>query len=142
MTSLDVHALLHALDNEKNENILETTTANIQTKKNNMLQKLQLPREKLKSMHKSLKLYKYIDEIPDIQLGRYIRWISLKNPENITLSRGGIICNILIGNDDVEIKCKNNRNRFFSIKFNECLVFQKLTEQELVILSAVNHLAT
>lgn len=141
-SSLDIPALLHALNNDTNSNILDTTTASIQSKKNDMLQKLQLPRKELKKLHKSLINYKYVDELPDIQLGRYIRWISLKNPDNIKLTRGGIICDIFTGESDIVIKCKNNLNRFFSLKLNECFIFQKLTDQEKVILSAVNHLAT
>jgi len=142
VSSLDIPALLHALNNDTNSTILDTTTASIQSKKNDMLQKLQLPRKELKKLHQSLKYYKYVDELPDIHLGRYIRWISLKNPDNIKLTRGGIICDIYTSDHDIEIKCKNNMNRFFSLKLNECFVFQKLTDQEKVILSAVNHLAT
>ena len=141
-SSLNIPALLHALNNNSNEAILDTTTASIQTKKNDMLQKLQLPRNELKKMHSALKFYKYVDELPDIHLGRYIRWISLKNPNNIKLTRGGIICDIYTSDNDIEIKCKNNMNHFFSLKLNECLVFQKLTPQENIILSAVNHLAS
>lgn len=142
LSSLDIPALLHALNNEANESILDTTTSTIQAKKNDMLQKLQLPRNELKKMHTALKFYKYVDELPEINLGRYIRWISLKNPDNIKLTRGGIICDIYTSNDDIEIKCKNNMNRLFTLKLNECFIFQKLTDQEQVILSAVNHLAT
>ena len=142
LSSLDIPALLHALNNEANESILDTTTSTIQAKKNDMLQKLQLPRNELKKMHSALKFYKYVDELPEINLGRYIRWIPLKNPDNIKLTRGGIICDIYTSNDDIEIKCKNNMNRLFTLKLNECFIFQKLTDQEQVILSAVNHLAT
>ena len=142
LSSLDIPALLHALNNEANESILDTTTYSIQAKKNDMLQKLQLPRSELKKMHTALKFYKYVDELPEINLGRYIRWIPLKNPDNIKLTRGGIICDIYTSNDDIEIKCKNNMNRLFTLKLNECFIFQKLTDQEQVILSAVNHLAT
>ena len=142
MTPLKIPDLLHALNNTKNEAILDTTTMDIQAKKNDMLQKLQLPREKLKKMHKALRDYKYVDELHDIHIGRYIRWISLNNPANIFLTTGGIICDLKLTKDDIHIICKNNMNRLFTVKLNECLIVQKLTPQEKVILSAVNHLAT
>ena len=141
-TPLHIPSLLHALQNDSNESILDTTSANIQAKKNDMLQKLQLPREQLKKMHQALKKYKYVDELPDIYTGRYIRWIPLKNPSDIKLTRGGIICDIIVHEDDILIRCKNHMNRMFTLKLNECLIFQKLTDQEQVILSAVNHLVT
>ena len=141
-SDIDIPGLLHALHNENNESILDTNTCNIQAKKNDMLQKLQLPRDILKKMHKALKYYKYVEELPEIVAGRYIRWIPLKDPSNIKLTRGGLICDISTTKDDIQIICKNNRNVLFSVKLNESLVFQKLTDQEQVILSAVDHLVT
>ena len=43
--------------------------------KNNILQKLQLDRETLKSFHKKLKGYRYCVDMADVQYGYYIRWI-------------------------------------------------------------------
>ena len=83
--------------------------------------------------------YKYIDEIPDLDYGHYIRWISLKNPANIKLTNGGILCDIKV-NDQVSLLCKNKLNHFFQIKLDECLVFQKLSEQEKIILNVINYL--
>jgi hypothetical protein len=41
----------------------------------------------------------------------------------------------------VLIVCKNYTNRHFQIKMDECLLFQKLTDQEKVILHALDHLS-
>ena len=54
----------------------------------------------------------------------------MKDPNNIRLTNGGLICDIIINDDDVNIRCKNNFNHFMEIKMNENLIFQKLTEQE------------
>ena len=48
----------------------------------------------------------------DLQYGYYIRWIPLKNPDKIKLTNGGIVTDILIVNDCIQIQLKNNRNRF------------------------------
>ena len=42
--------------------------------------------------------------------------------------------------NNMVLQLKNNRNRFFQIKFDECIIFQKLSEQEKVILSVLDHL--
>ena len=139
MNNLDINTLLKALDNEDNESIMNVDYKEIQKVKNDMLQKVGLSREKLKVYHKSLKMYRYIDELPELRYGSYIRWISLKNPENITLSNGGIVCDIKV-NEGINIICRNNMHRFFQFKMGECLVFQKLSQQEQVILSALNYL--
>ena len=60
-------------------NIMELTSEKISTWKNNALQKLFLPRTKLKEFHKKLKNYKYISGMDDLSYGHYIRWINLKN---------------------------------------------------------------
>ena len=83
-----------ALDNDENESIMKLTSSKIKQYKNDILQKLQLKGKDLKEIHKKLKEYRYCENLDDIQFGAYIRWISLKNPDNIKLTNGGIICDI------------------------------------------------
>ena len=138
---MDIEHLLTSLDNDRNESIMKLTSAKISKAKNDILQKVGLERNELKSTNKKLKYYRYVDELSDIHYGCYIRWISLKDPDNIRLTNGGIICDIQIHEDDVNIRCKNNFNRFFEIKMNEVLIFQKLTEQERTLLGALDYLS-
>ena len=133
-------ALLKALDKDTTSNIINMTSNKIKTLKNDMLQQLQLPRDKLKIMHKKLKDYRYCSEIPDLQCGNYIRWISLKNPENIELTMGAIYCDIRIYPEGLQIVCKNRFGKVFQIKFDEVMLFQKLNSQEKVILSVLDYL--
>ena len=102
MPTLDINKLLHALDNEENEDIIANTYEQISKVKNDILQKLQLSRDVIKSLHQKLKQYRHIDTLEGIRYGAYIRWISLKNPDpdKIKLTNGGFICNIEILNDE------------------------------------------
>lgn len=138
---MDIEHLLTSLDNDRNESIMKLTSAKISKEKNDILQKVGLERNELKTTNKKLKYYRYVDELSDIHYGCYIRWIPLKDPDNIRLTNGGIICDIQIHEDDVNIRCKNNFNRFFEIKMNEVLIFQKLTEQERTLLGALDYLS-
>ena len=139
---LDINKLLHALDNEENEDIINHDHETISKEKNDILQKLKLSRDVIKSLHQKLKLYRYVDNLEGIRFGAYIRWISLKNPnqDKINLTNGGFICNIEILNDDIYITVKNNINRLFKIKMSENLIFQKIMQQEQVILSAMKYI--
>lgn len=139
-SDLDINHLLTALDNEDNESIINLTTRKIQKTKNDMLQQLQLPRQDLKTLHKKLKYYRYVDELPDLNYGCYIRWIPLKDPEHIRLTNGGIICEIKILKNGIHVVCKNNMHRLMQLKFDECFIFQKLTDQERVLLNVMDHL--
>ena len=139
-SELDIEQLMKALDNEENEGILKLNHAKMARVKNDMLQKLGLERGELKKLHKKLKNYRYVDELPDVQFGSYIRWISLKNPSSIKLTNGGIICDIQVRNNGIHIVCRNNMHRFFQLLMSENLIFQKLTEQENVLLSVMDYL--
>ena len=132
---------MKALDNENNEGIQKYNTSLIKQIKNDYLQKLQLPREQLKEFHTKLKGYRYVDDLSDIQYGRYIRWINLKDPDNIKLTTGGIIIDIKILANGIHVVCKNNNNKRFQIKIDECFIFQKLTDQEKIILYALDHVS-
>ena len=137
----DVELLMKSLERDENDCIMDLDSAKIQQINNDMLQQLRLPREKLKKMNKTLKQYRFVDEIPDIKYGAYVRWINL-NTSELKLTNGGIICDIKIVKDDVMIVCRNTMGRFFQFKLNECLAFQKITDQEKVLLSALDYLKT
>ena len=140
MSELQIDELLSALENETNVSIMKLTRAKIKQYKNDALQRLQIRGENLKIMHKKLKEYRYVGDLTDLQYGCYIRWIPLKDPSNIYLTNGGIVVDIEILKNGIHIRVKNNRNRIFQIKFDECIIFQKLTLQENIILSVLDHL--
>lgn len=135
----DIDNLLDALNNENNSNIVELDSEKIAKIKNNILQKLQLDSVTLKTFHKKLKKYRYCSDLSDLQYGNYIRWISLKDPENIRLTNGAFFVDYII-DDMVKIQCRNSRGSVFQIKFDEVIIFQKLNNQENVILSVLDYL--
>ena len=137
---MDREKLINALENEKNENILYTDYSNIKSEKNDILQKLPFNGEQLKTLHKKLKYYKYVDIPDELEFGHYIRWINLKNPENLRLTNGGIIIDMSVVNDMLYLTCKNNMDRVFRLNFNQCIVFQKLTNQENILLQVMDYL--
>jgi len=139
MDNNQVDDLLDALENDSNSSIINLTSRKIKEHKNNVLQQIQLPREKLKLYHKKLKDYRYCSDLKDIQYGFYIRWIPLKNPDNMNLTNGAIICDVKLVNGQLHVLCKN-RGRMMQIKFDEVLIFQKLSDQERVILSILDYL--
>ena len=142
---MDVNKLIDALDNENNEKILNLTTKKIKEMNMKILMELSLPREKLFVITKKLNGYRYVDEIDELKCGTYLKWILLTDPDpdNLELTKGAIFCEIKCKDDGVFIVCKNMgfSSRHFQIKMDECLLFQKLTTQELILLSALDHLS-
>lgn len=140
---MDVDKLLKALDDESNENLFNFTSKKILEMNLQILKELELNRDETLEILKKLKGYKYVDEMSDLKYGTYIRWILISNPENIELAKGAIFCEIKITDNGVFIVYKNfgYNTKYFQIKMDECLVFQKLTSQEQVLLSALDHLS-
>ena len=137
---MDVNKLMYALDNDNNESIMNLTTNKIMEMNLNILKELHLEKSITLNYLKKLKGYKYIDEINDLKYGAFIKWIPIIDPNYLPLHYCGIICEIKITDNGVIIIAKNFMHRHYSFKMEECLIFQKLTTQELVILSALDHL--
>ena len=140
---MDVNKLLKALDDESNENLFNFTTKKILEMNLQVLKELELDRNETLVILKKLKEYKYVDEMNDLKYGTYLRWIPINDPENIHLTKGAVFCEIKITDNGVFIVCKNfgYSTKHFQIKMDECLIFQKLTSQEQVLLSALDHLS-
>ena len=88
--------LSHALDNQKNEIFLNLTTEKIHQMTMKIINELYLPKDIGLSWMKKLLEYRYVDEIKDLNYGSYIRWINIKDPSKMTISRGATIFDIKI----------------------------------------------
>lgn len=133
---MNTEKLLKALDNEYNENIINLTTKKIQEMNLKILKELNLTKNETLELYKKLKGYKYVDEMDELKYGTFLRWIPILDPENIELTKGAIFCEVKITDNGVSLICKSYGfpPRHFQIKMDENLIFQKLTEQELVLL--------
>ena len=140
---MDVNKLLQALDDDTNENLLNFTTDKLREMTLNILKELHLSKKETLDLMQKLKDYKYVDEMNDLKYGTYIRWIPIENPNNIYLTKGALFCEMKITDEGVFCVCKNIgfNTRHFQIEMDKNLIFQKLTNQEMVLLSALDHLA-
>jgi hypothetical protein len=138
---MDIDKLLKALDNEENSKFMNLTTKKIHDMKLAILKELQLSQQDITEIMRKLKEYMYVDEMNELRHGAFIRWIPIKDPDNLHLTAGGLLCEINVTDDGVSLTCKNFAHKHYQIKMDECLIFQKLTSQEQVLLSAMDHLA-
>ena len=140
---MDTDKLLKALENESNELLLNLTTKKIVETNLNILNELKLSRKDTLEILNKLKNYKYVDEMNELKYGTYLRWIPIDEPEEIHLTKGAVFCEIKITDNGVFMVCKNLgfSTRHFQISMDKNLIFQKLTQQELVLLSALDHLS-
>jgi hypothetical protein len=92
----------------------------------------QLPAGEIAVIYGKLTGYRYVDELYLLHRGKYVRWIRANSHK---LETGGIVVDIKIMDTGAVILCKLG-NIFTQYKFNECLTYQKLSKDELLVLTA------
>ncbi len=131
----DDDKLIKALEDETNAYLFDLTTDKMREQTRKLLAELKLPRKVEREYTKKLEYYKLVDDLTKIKYGSYVRWIVL---DDFSLANGAIFCDLV---DEDTMRCKSFVGRYFQLRTDECLVFQKLTNQEMVILSAMDHLS-
>jgi hypothetical protein len=137
---IDMDKLMRSLDDPQNEYLFKFTTNRLREMNCKMVMELRLGEEETDDILRKLEEYRYVDEMDELKYGSYIRWICLTDPEDLFLNTGAIFCNMKICDNGVYLQCKSLRGRAFQIKMDECMIFQKLTPQEKVLLVALDHL--
>ena len=115
-------------------------TKKVKEIKTRILKRIVTNNEELKLYQKILTEYRYIDEVDEFRPGSYIRWFNLKKVESFKLMRGGFIVDLKPTDNDINILCKNGNNRFFYLKMNESIIFQKNTSQEQLLIRILDHM--
>jgi len=139
--ALDLNALEKALENENNTVVANLNTRKIGAEKMRQLMQLGLNQSVTADYIYKLRDYRHVDDLNGLTHGAYIRWIDLKNPERLCLARGAIICDIKIGQKGVHLLCKTHPNpAMFHVVMDEVVVFQRMSQQERVILTAMDYL--
>ena len=87
---------------------------------------MELMASRLKLPAKMKKCYTYIESVEDLKLGRYVRWIHTSDLKKIY--GGGFL--VLIGE---VCTCKNGKNDLFTFVLEECLVFQRMSNDEIIL---------
>ena len=119
----------------------DLSTDIIKNRKNEILNQI-LDDDELNKYKDILEDYRYVDEVDELRIGSYIRYFVLKrekDKEVLKLMRGGFIADIIASKENIMILCKNN-NIFWKIKINNCVIFQKNTKQEEVLIKILDHL--
>jgi len=137
---MNIELLEEALQNDNNLSIINTNIQEIKAQKNNILQQLGLKKTDLKDFHSKLKDYRYIDDIKDLNYGNNIRWISLKNIDQLKITNGAVLCDIKILDKGLSLCLKTYNSKHLTIYLNENLIFQKISDQERILLKAIDYL--
>ena len=137
LDTIDINDIISLTDNENMDYINEKTMNDILTAIYDSLKELSIDEIKRNELYNKLAGYRTIDNIYELHKGKHIRWIRYNNPEKIT--NGAIVAEIKFCDNGTHVLCKTIQNRIFQIKYDECLIFQKLTTGEQLVLMAYEY---
>jgi len=140
---LDVNAILSAMNKAENNTIANTSKREIDARRHEILSSLNLTPEKLAEFERKLAMYRVIENPYDLKHCQMIRWIPLRSLEArpyVTL--GGTLFKIRENLEDGthNITIRNIKRFVFNIRFEANIVFQRLSQEELLILSVVEYI--
>lgn len=117
-----------------------TDTKTIKERKNLILYKITLDRKEMNHFQNLLIDYRYIDEVDELRLGSYLRFFKL-DTKTLELGKGGFLADIKLIKQQIVLLFKN-RNRFFQLRMDECILFQKNTTQENTLIQILDQIKT
>jgi hypothetical protein len=129
LSTIDIEAVLKKTDDV--HYIDGKTVADLSKEIFESVNTLDISEENKRDICQRLIGYRWVDRLCDLRSGRLVRWIKKGR-----LTNGGLLMNVKIENTGVILLCKNNVGRFFSIKWDDSVVFQKLTMEEQLVLMA------
>jgi hypothetical protein len=130
-SNLDIEKLIESLEDERNDYLENKTMQEINHDIFNKIKKLNTSLDDKKEICEKLIGYHAINEVYELHKGKHIRWI-----RNNKLTNGGIIVDVKFTNNGTQVLCMNSAKRFIQIKIDECMIFQKLSETEQLIIMA------
>lgn len=139
---LDINAILSAMNKAENNTIANMTLKKITARRHEILSSLNLTPEKMEEFERKLHMYRVIENPYDLKHNQLIRWIPLRSLETrpyVTL--GGTLFRVRENTEEkVHVVTIRNIKKFvFNIRFELNVVFQRLSQEELMILRAVEY---
>jgi hypothetical protein len=148
-STMDVEKLLESIENDKNDYLQNKSMKTITQEIYETVQKLRLSQETKLEYCQKLIGYRLVDDVHELHVGKHVRWIRESSKEKAltnglapaqVLTNGGIVTTIKFLDNGTQILCKSSGQRFIQFKFDECIIFQKMSLEEQLIMMAYDYL--
>ena len=140
--SIPIELLDIASNNEANSDILSLSNEKIMKDRVDIINELPIDKEEKMDLLRKLQGYRYVDEIHELKNGSFLRWLNMSDLDNITLVQGAFFCEFIFTDDNTCMRMRNIRGRYFEVKMDDIILFQKLTQQEKVLLAALSYISS
>lgn len=139
LANINIDELLEGTDDVKNDYLQDRTLHNIQEDIYDTLEEVFEKDEDIVVYMDKLREYRIVDEVSELHNGKHIRWIRRGTTK---LTNGGIVVEVKFTKDGINVLCKNAMHKFIKFKYDECIIFQKLTVDEQLILTVNQHISS
>jgi hypothetical protein len=138
---MDPDEFLRKMQKENNSYLQDKTNAiimkEIQQSLEDEFENIITKKEKLAFIKKLLG-YRLVDELDKLHFGKHVRWIQKYN-EEIKMTNGGILVNMSFTNEGTNLVIRLWNGTIIQIRFDDCLIYQKLSYDEQLILMASDY---
>jgi hypothetical protein len=97
-----------------------------------------------KELLQTLVGYRYVDQLDELHMGKFTRWIQKYplDPETNTakVERGGFLSNIDFNDNGVTLTIRMWNKKVYKLAFDNCLIYQKLSVGEELILMTSDYI--
>jgi NDP-sugar pyrophosphorylase family protein len=136
-STMDIEKLLESIESDKNDYLENKSMKIITHEIYEKINGLTIQQKTKFEYCKKLVEYRYVDDVHELHKGKHVRWIRETAPK---LTNGGIVMDIKFLDTGTHVLCMSNGNRFVQIKFDDCIIFQKMTLEEQLIMMAYDYL--
>ena len=152
VSKIDIDELLRASENVDMNYFMNNTLETISSEIVEVLREHGITDTALANFCEKLVGFRFVDQIYQLHKGKHVRWIRISNAkmsevrdagltngrQNGVLTNGGIVVDVKFLDNGTQVLCKN-KNRFIQYKFDDCLTFQRLSSDELLVLTCMNN---
>ena len=136
LAHIDIEELLKNINDDKHDYLDNKTLGDILDENIKAIKSVGLPSAQLSDICNRLAGYRYVENLYELHKGKHIRWI---RNDNKKLTNGAIVMDVKFLDNGSHVLCRNAQHRLFQVKFNESMIFQKLSTGEQLILRAYEH---
>ena len=145
LSKINATELLAAYDNNNNKYLDDKTSADIAQE---IAESFYLLEETFvvtaaikRDIAEKLTGYRFVDELDTLHVGKYTRWIQKYTAEpRPKISNGGILTVVEHGTNGIFLKIRLNNHMIINIAFDNCLIYQKMSTGEQLVLLVADYL--
>jgi hypothetical protein len=142
--NMEIKEILEKLEDEQHDYLQNKTLASISKDIYDILKFHEYTDDKIESMYNKLNGYRYVENIHELHSGKDVKVLRISNPYDANFNKMdsvikyfGKVTNIVFEDNGVLIRCVmfTNKLRYCNYKYDNFLTFQKLSDDEKIILT-------